>query len=85
MTGTITVNGTTGARVGNTPVFTYEQAREVFEMLARRAYSYMAKEHLKEMYNIKMDMNRLGFSCEELDEIEIKVLKELTENVATEL
>lgn len=66
--------GKYGAKVGNIQVFTYERAVEVFKMFAARCYENLTMESSAALSEVSLDMHNLGFSWDELEEMEISVI-----------
>lgn len=72
----IIINGKAGAKVGNLQVFTTEgaiNAYKIFVRLFQRDLSMAASSVLSDASD---DMHRLGFSWDELEEIENSVFSE---------
>ena len=74
MTGAIKINGTYGAKVGNLQVFTYEGAVNAYKIFCGLFNRDMTIEASAVQSNAALDMHRLGFSWEEIEEIEISTL-----------
>lgn len=68
-------NGVYGARVGNIQVFTLARAVEVFKMFAEHCYSNLTIEASIVLSDVGEDMHRLGFSWEEIEAMELEVIK----------
>lgn len=75
MTNTIKINGKYGAKVGNIQVFTYERAIEVFKIFVERCYKDWSMEASSVLSDVADDMHRIGFGYDELEDIEIEVLR----------
>jgi hypothetical protein len=71
MTGTIKINGKYGAHVGNLPVFTYEGAVRAYKIFVQLFDKDVCMETSVAMGNAAKDLHNLGFSWEEIEEIEI--------------
>lgn len=74
MTGAIKNNGTYGAKVGNLQVFTYEGAVNAYKIFCELFNRDMTMEASIVQSKAAEDMNRLGFSWEELEAIELSTL-----------
>lgn len=74
MTGTIKINGVYGEKVGNLQVFTYEGAIKAYKIFCELFNQNMTMEASVVQSNAAEDMNRLGFSWEEIETIEISTL-----------
>lgn len=74
MTGTIKINGTYGAKVGNLQVFTYEGAIKAYKIFCEIFNRDMTMEASTVMSDASLDMNKLGFSWEEIEAIELSTL-----------
>lgn len=72
MTKLIKINGIYSAKVGNIQVFTRERAIEVFKMLASICYNDLTMESSVVLSEVSEDMHRIGFSWEEIEELEIE-------------
>lgn len=70
---TIYINKKYGAKIGNIQVFTKERAIEVFKLFAKRCYEDLTIESSSVLSDITNEMNRIGFSYEELEQIEIDI------------
>lgn len=68
-------DGTCGAKVGGGMVFTYEGARKYYQILVKIAYSDTSVEKTIALATAEEDMVKIGFTWEELEEIEKKVLQ----------
>jgi hypothetical protein len=68
---TIKINGKYGAKVGNIQVFTIERAVEVFKMFAARCYNELTMESSIVLREVSEDMHNIGFSWDEIEEMEI--------------
>lgn len=69
MTGSIKINKTYGAKVGNLQVFTYEGAVNAYKIFNRE----LTAEASAIQSDAALDMHRLGFSWEEIESIELSV------------
>ena len=76
MASTIKINGKYGTKIGNIQVFTKERAIEVFKIFAKRCYENLTLESSVVLSDVADDMHRIGFSYEELEEIEISTITE---------
>lgn len=74
MTGAIEINGTYGTKVGNLQVFTYEGAVRAYKIFCELFNRDMTMEASSVLSDASLDMYKLGFSPEELEEIEISTL-----------
>lgn len=74
MTGAIKINGTYGAKVGNLQVFTYEGAVRAYKIFCNLFNRDMTMEASAVQSDAALDMHKLGFSWEEIEEIEISTL-----------
>lgn len=74
MTGTIKINGTCGAKIGNLQVFTYEGAICAYKIFCELFNRYMTTEASVVQSKAAENMNRLGFSWEEIEAIELSAL-----------
>lgn len=74
MTGAIKINGTYGAKVGNMQVFTYEGAIKAYKIFCELFNRDMTMEASAVQSEAAEDLNRLGFSWEEIEAIELSTL-----------
>lgn len=74
MTGTIKINGTYGAKVGNLQVFTYEGAANAYRKICEIFNRDLSMEASAIQSEASLDMNRLGFSWEEIEAIELSTM-----------
>lgn len=73
MTGTIKINGTYGAKIGNIQVFTYEGAVNAYKNFCKLFNRDMSIEASVVQDAAAEDMNKIGFSWEEIEAIELSV------------
>lgn len=73
----IYINGKAGAKVGNLQVFTTEGAINAYKIFARLFQRDMSMEASVVLSDASDDMRRLGFSSDELEEIENEVFSEV--------
>ncbi len=77
MTGTIKINGkNTSVRIGGIVVFTYEGAKEAYKKFAALAQDFK-KYGAEGQYALSdefLKMQKLGFSPEEIEELEIEAI-----------
>lgn len=74
MTGAIKINRTYGAKVGNLQVFTYEGAINAYKIFCELFNRDATMEASAVQSEAAKDMNRLGFSWEEIEAIELSTL-----------
>jgi hypothetical protein len=74
MTGAIKINKTYGAKVGNLQVFTYEGAVNAYKVFCQIFNRELTTEASAIQSDAALDMHRIGFSWEELEQIELSVL-----------
>ena len=70
----IKINSKYGAKVGNIQVFTLERAVEVFKMFATRCYNDLTVESSVVLSEVSDDMHKIGFSWDEIEEMEISCI-----------
>lgn len=66
--------GKYGAKVGNIQVFTMERAVEVFKLFAARCYADLTLEASVVLSDVGEDMHRLGFTWEEIENMELEAI-----------
>lgn len=76
MIGAIKVNGKYGAMVGNLQVFTREGAVNAYKVFVRLFCEDVCMESSSVLSDVERDMQKLGFSPEELEELELSVYDE---------
>lgn len=74
MIGAIKINKTYGAKVGNLQVFTYDGAVNAYKIFCQLFNRDLTPEASAIQSDAALDMHRLGFSWEELEQIELSVL-----------
>jgi hypothetical protein len=74
MSGTIKINGSYGAKVGNLQVFTYEGAIRAYKIFCELFNRDVCLETSAVMDDAAKDLHRLGFSWEEIEQIELETL-----------
>lgn len=74
MTGIIKIDGKAGVKIGNLQVFTYEGAIDAYRKFCQLFNASMTMEASSILSDASLDMNRLGFSWEEIEQIELSVL-----------
>lgn len=74
MTGAIKINGKYGAKVGNLQVFTCEGAIKAYKIFCEIFNRDMTMEASAVCGAAAEDMHKLGFSWEEIEEIELLTL-----------
>ena len=74
MTGAIKINGTYGAKIGGIQVFTYDGAVNVYKIICESFYRDMTFEAAAVMSDVSLDMQRIGFTWDEIEAIELSVL-----------
>lgn len=74
MTNTIKINGKYGTKIGNIQVFTKERAIEVFKLFAKSCYKDLTMESSSVFSDVTEDMHKIGFSYDELEQIEIETI-----------
>lgn len=67
-------NGKYGAMVGNLHVFTMEGAVEAFKLFAARCYAELTMESSVVLSNVADDMHRLGFTWDEIENMELEAI-----------
>ena len=75
-TGIIWINGVAGAKVGHKQVFTYEGALNMYKLFLSVCYKDFDFESSVVLSEVDDDMIALGWTREELEEIEINYLRE---------
>ena len=75
--GIILIDGVAGARVGNLRVFTYEGALEKYKLFLKVCYSNFDTNSSAVLTQVEDDMVALGWTREELEEIEANYLEEV--------
>lgn len=75
--GEIKVNGTYGAKIGNLQVFTYERAVEIYRLFLEECHKNFRMASSVVLGEVEEDMNRIGFSWEEIEQMEIEYLKSI--------
>ena len=72
-------NGTYGAQVGHKTVFTKEAALERYKTCLKEVYGggALTREGSLVLSEVEEDLARIGFTYEELEEIEIGFIKNL--------
>ena len=70
---TIYINKKYGAKIGNIQVFTKERAIEVFKLFVKRCYEDLTMESSSVLSDVADDMHKIGFSYEELEQIEMDI------------
>lgn len=73
ITGTIKINGTYGAKIGNIQVFTYEGAVNAYKNFCKLFNRDMSIEASVVQDAAAEDMHKIGFSWEEIEAIELSV------------
>ena len=76
-TGIIWINGVAGAKVGHRPVFTYEGALEKYKLFLQVCYKDFDMASSIVLTEVEDDMVALGWTREELEEIESNYLEEV--------
>jgi hypothetical protein len=76
MTGAIKINGKYGAKVGSLQVFTYEGAIRAYKIFCEIFNRDMSMEASVVQSGTAEDMHRIGFSWEEIEQIEIESIEE---------
>lgn len=74
MKGTIKINGRCGAKVGNIQVFTYEGAIRAYKIFCEIFNKNMTMEASVAQSDAAEDMHKLGFTWEEIENIELSTL-----------
>ena len=72
---TIYINGKYGVKIGNIQVFTKARAVEVFKLFAERCYNDLTMESSAVLSAVAEDMHKIGFTYEQLEEIEINTIQ----------
>lgn len=70
----IRMNGKYGAMVGNLQVFTVEGAVAAYKLFAARCYANLTMEASVVLSSVGEDMHRLGFSWEEIENMELEAI-----------
>lgn len=70
----IKMNGKYGAKVGNIQVFTREGAINAYKTFVKVCYKDLSLESSSVLTDVEADMRKLGFTPEELEEIEIATI-----------
>lgn len=70
----IKLNGKYGAKVGNIQVFTREGAINAYKTFVKVCYKDISLESCAVLADVEADMRKLGFTPEELEEIEIETI-----------
>ena len=73
MTGAIIINGISGANIGNLQVFTYEGAAEAYKIFCQLFNRARTPEASAVQSDAALDMHRIGFRWEEIEQIELSV------------
>lgn len=74
MTGLIKIGGAYGAKVGNLQVFTYDGAIRAYKIFCKIFNRDMTPETSAACSAAAEDMYNLGFTWEEIEEIELSTL-----------
>lgn len=70
----IKINGKYGATVGNLRVFTVTGAVEAYKLFCRRCYENLTMEAAAVLADVGDDMHRLGFTWEEIENMELEAI-----------
>ncbi|MBR1931679.1 MAG: hypothetical protein IJ833_09465 [Lachnospiraceae bacterium] len=74
MKGTIKINNKYGAKVGNLQVFTYEGVVKAYRIFCELFNRDMTMEASSVMSDAANDLHKLGFTWDEIEQIEISTL-----------
>lgn len=75
MSNLLMTNNVYGAKVGNLTVFTRDGAIEAYKKFVKVCNTNLTMESSSVLSDVSADMNKIGFTYEELESIEIEVLK----------
>lgn len=73
----ISKNGVYGGKVGNKFVFTADGAIEIYKLFVEICYSPLTIGSAADLFSVEEDMIALGFTWEQLEEIEQSVIEAL--------
>ena len=71
----VKTNGAYGAKVGHRQVFTKEGAIEIYKMFLSVCYNDVTMESAKVLSEVEHDLNKIGFTWDEIEKIEIDFLE----------
>jgi len=74
MKNTLKTNGVYGAKIGNKIAFTREGAINIFKTFVEVCYNNITIESSYVLSEVSQDMHRIGFSFEELEQLELEVI-----------
>lgn len=77
MTGAIKINGKYGAKVGNLQVFTYEGAERAYRTFLDVCHKDFSMESSAVLSDVSLDMVKLGYTWEQLEQMEIEHLERM--------
>lgn len=72
-------NGVYGAKIGHRTVFTREGAIERYNLFLKVCYSDVTIESAKVLSDVEHDMVEIGFTYEELEQLENKYFESINE------
>lgn len=66
----------TPTRIGGVYVFTREGATNAYKSFSRECHKDLTPESAQALFEVGVQMTKLGFTWDELDEIDFEVIKE---------